>query len=78
MLSKRLEKSFSTATPVLAKYRGAVDEILVPWGVIMDDMRSEFLFDRIAVHEFIWNEPLFWPLRIISDQNFPPDHCSDH
>ena len=44
----------------------------------MDDMRPKLLFDCIAIDEFIWNEPHSWPLRIISDENFSPDHFANH
>jgi len=41
-------------------------------------MEAKLVFNRIAIDEVIWNESHVCPLRIISDENFSPDHFANH
>ena len=52
----------------------SADDGLVVRGVIMDYVRSNLLFNLVAVDEFICNEPDFWVDRVVAEEKCTPNH----
>jgi hypothetical protein len=44
----------------------------------MDYVRTNLLFNFVAVDEFVWNEPDFWVVRVIPEEKFTADHLVNH